>query len=203
MRLILVRHGETAPNRDGIALGRADVPLTETGIEQARRLGEALAEDPIVAVYSSPLQRAMGTAKAIADVQGLDVVVDEGLIEMDIGEMDGLTYAAIREAHPGFLEKWAGAEGPEHAMPGGERLIDVAERSWYTVVRLGQRHQDATVVAVTHNFVILTLLARVMGIELANFRRLRHGVAAISILDVRYDRARVLSMNDACHLAGV
>lgn len=203
MLLFLVRHGETEPNRSGIALGRADVPLTDTGAAQAKRLGERLSADMIVAVYSSPLQRAFRTAEAIARPHGVGVTIDQGLIEMDIGELDGLSYAQIREEQGDFLDRWSSASGPEHAMPGGERLLDVAERGWNTLVRLGRRHQNETVVAVTHNFVILSLLTRVMGIDLANFRRLRHGVGAITTLDVRGERARILAMNDTCHLDGM
>ena len=91
MRLILARHGETASNRDGLGLGLQDVPLTEKGRHQAEALAEALAGVKIDAVYSSPLRRALDTAQAIASRHGLEVVVDEGLTEMDVGELDGLT----------------------------------------------------------------------------------------------------------------
>ena len=200
MRLLLIRHGETESNRQGLALGRADVPLNETGIQQAQALARRLATEPTAAVYSSPLGRTLRTAEQIAAVHQLGVTVEPGLIEMDIGEIEGLTFPAIRESHPGLLERWTGDKGPEHPMPGGEALVDVAARAWETLTRLGSRHREATVVAVTHNFVILSLISRVMGMELVNFRRLRHSVAALTVLDVRPGRTRILVMNDTCHL---
>jgi len=200
VRLYLVRHGQTESNRRGLALGRADVPLNEIGRSQAARLAEALAAEPLKAVYSSPLQRALDTARPIAARHGLEVQVDAGLIEMDIGELDGLAFADVRERYPGLLESWLGRDGPGQPMPGGERLVDVQERSWRAIEAIAERHPDEAVCAVTHNFVILSALARALGMDLADFRRVRHAVAAISILDFRADRVRVVSINDTCHL---
>ncbi len=202
MRLILVRHGETESNRLGLALGRADVPLNERGRWQAGRLALALATEPLVAVYSSPLARALETAKAIAQVHSLEVQIDEGLIEMDIGQAEGLTFSEIGERFPGLLEAWVGPEGPFQPMPGGERLADVQERAWDAVGRIAARHPGAVACAVTHNFVILTVLATVMKIGLADFRRLRHAVGAISELDIAPTGTRIVRLNDTCHLEG-
>jgi len=200
MRLILVRHGETDSNRAGLALGRDDVELNETGRWQAQRLAEALQGEPIVAVHSSPLRRALDTARAIAERHHLTVQVDDGLIEMDIGEMEGLTFQQVRERYPQFLQLWLGGRAAYEPMPGGERLVDVQERAWQALERVcGSRTQE-TVMAVTHNFVLLCILCRVLGLELAEFRRLRHNVAAISILQVQDGRMTVLGMNDTCHL---
>jgi len=202
MRLFLVRHGETESNRLGLALGRADVPLNERGRWQAQRLARALAAVPLAAVYSSPLSRALDTARAIASEHGLPVQVEEGLIEMDIGETEGLSFAEVRTRFPEFLEAWVGASGPDQAMPGGERLSDVQARAWETVQAIAARHDEEAACAVTHNFVILSVLTRVLGMELANFRWLRHSVGAISVLELRPDHALVLSLNDTCHLSG-
>jgi probable phosphoglycerate mutase len=120
---------------------------------------------------------------------------------MDIAELDGLTFAEIRERHPGLLERWLGHQGHATAMLGGESLADVCNRAWATVQTLSRRHEDETVCAVTHNFVILSVLTRALGVDLSNFRRLRHSVAAISVLDCRADRVRVRRLNDTCHLA--
>ncbi len=200
MRLYLVRHGETESNRKGLALGRADVPLNDTGREQAQRVANALAAEPLAAVYSSPLARTLDTARALAGRHSLEVQIEPGLIEMDIGEADGLTFAEVRSRWPGLLEAWVGADGPQRPMPGGERLVDVQHRVSRTTQALVLRHPNEAICAVTHNFVILSLLSSVLQIELANFRRLRHGVAAVSVLEITPRRTRVLRLNDACHL---
>jgi broad specificity phosphatase PhoE len=198
--LFLVRHGETDSNRDGLALGRADPPLNETGRRQAEQVARTLAGEAFSAVYSSPLQRAVETARQIAAPHGLEVRAEPGLIEMDVGEMDGLTFKEVRERYPDFIEAWRGSEGPATSMPGGERLLDVLDRAWRTVASLQARHEQETVCAVTHNFVILTLLTRALGLDPAAFRKLRHSVAGITVLEFDGERVTVLRMNDTCHL---
>ncbi len=199
-RLFLVRHGQTDANRDGLALGRSDIPLNELGVSQARCLAEALADEPFAAVYASPLQRTRQTADEVVADRDIDVEVDKSLIEMDVGEMDGLTFSEVRERFPGFLREWSSSHGPAHRMPGGERLIDVHSRAVEFLDRVMERRPERSTCAVTHNFVILTMLAHVLGIDLASFRRLRHAVAAISVLEVASDRWRVVSVNDTRHL---
>jgi broad specificity phosphatase PhoE len=200
MRLILVRHGETDSNRAGLALGRADVELNEHGRWQAQRLSTSLKDEPIAAIYCSPLKRALATAEPIASSHGLAVQVDEGLIEMDIGETEGLTFRQVGERYPHFLRLWLGGQAAHEPMPGGERLLDVQERAWQAIERIRQRQEQGTVAVVTHNFIILTLLCRVLGLELADFRRLRYSVAAKSVLEMGRDRVIVISFNDTCHL---
>jgi len=85
-------------------------------------------------------------------------------------------------------------------MPGGERLLDVQERAWQALERICGSWDQETVVVVTHNFVLLSILCRVMGLELADFRRLRYNVAAVSALQVQDGRMTVLTLNDTCHL---
>jgi broad specificity phosphatase PhoE len=203
MRLILVRHGETAYNRDRLTLGRADLPLTELGLRQAEALGKRLADESLTAVVSSPLQRALRTAEVIASSHGISIAPDERFIEMDIGAVEGLTFAEVTVRHPELRANWGGADGPLYRMPGSnERLVDVQARACKAVEDLAGVHANRGVCVVTHNFVILSLLAWATGIELAEFRRLKHDVAAISVIDLGGDRPAVLAMNDRCHLSG-
>ena len=203
MQLFLVRHGETEHNRSGLALGRADVPLNEKGLWQAERLAVALAGEPLAAVYSSPLSRTLRTAELVAGPHGLAVQVEAALVEMDVGEAEGLPLADLRSRYPGLLEAWVGPDGPQTPMPGGECLADVQSRAWPAVQEIAARHaDDAAVCVVAHNFVILSVLCSALGLELAQFRRLRHNVAAIAELEMGRDGVRVQRLNDACHLAG-
>ena len=202
VRLLLVRHGETAHNAGQLALGQADVPLTERGGRQARALAAALAgEGSISAVYTSPLQRAIATATPLAEALSLTVQTEPGLIEMDIGEMEGQPFAQVRERYPDFLRDWFSERLADVPMPGGETLRQVQKRAWVALEAIRDRHPDETVAAVTHNFVLLCLLCRVLGLPLSHFRRLRQDLAAVSIVDLTPDRHLLLSLNDRCHLA--
>lgn len=201
--IFIVRHGETESNRKGLALGRADPPLNELGMLQAKRLGEALRDEGFAAVYASPLQRALNTAERIAEACGLSVTVDRSLIEMDVGELDGLDFKAVREKYPGFIERWLSSDGPGEKMPGGESLVTVQERALSFLDRVTSEHAGANVCAVSHNFVILALLASVLGMDLSSFRRLRHGVAAVSVVEREGGGWRLAKMNDTCHVDGL
>ncbi len=206
MRLLLIRHGETDHNAGGIALGREDVALNATGRAQARSLAAAVQADrwpgPIAAIYTSPLQRALATAEPIAEALGLAVEPEDDLIEMDVGEAEGLSFAELRERHGGFLRAWRSDEVADLPMPGGESLRQVQDRAWAVVERLRSRHADATVAVVSHNFVILTLLCKALGLPLANFRGVKHDLAAVALLEIGEERHTVLAMNDRCHLRG-
>ena len=203
MRLLLIRHGETDHNAERLALGREDVPLNERGQLQSRALAESLAGasfGAITAIYSSPLQRATATASPLAEALELPVQVETNLIEMEIGEMEGLTFPQVRERYPDFLHDWLSDRLADIPMPGGESLRQVQERGWAAVEAIRDRHPDETVAAVSHNFVILTLLCQVLGLPLARFRSLRHELAAVSVLELDASRNAVVTMNDRCHL---
>lgn len=200
LRLFLIRHAETGQNRDGVVQGRADNELSDLGRRQATALGAALAREPLVAVYSSPLLRASQTAAAAAEPHGLAVVHVPDLIEMDIGEMEGLTGVEMRERHPEFLKAWMSEHAATALMPGGESLQQVQERAGAALDAIVADHPAGAVAVVSHNFVVLTLICRVLSLPLHNFRRLRHHVAGTTMIDVTAGRAAVVSLNDVCHL---
>lgn len=210
MHLLLIRHGETEHNAQQLAMGRADIPLSERGRRQALALAAALGggvppmvpgAPTISAVYSSPLSRAATTAEPLAKALGVAVHTEPDLIEMDIGEMEGQTYGVVRERYPEFLRAWLSDALADAAMPGGgETLRQVQERAWGAVAAIRDRHPGETVAAVTHNFVIVTTLCRALALPLAQFRRLRHELAAVSVVELAPERETVLAVNDRCHL---
>jgi probable phosphoglycerate mutase len=200
MRLLLIRHGETPHNAGQMTLGREDVPLNERGLLQAESVGESLRGEPITAIYASPLQRATATAAPLAQALGLSVEVEDDLIEMDIGEVENLTFAELAERFPDFLKEWRSERVADLCMPGGESLRQVQQRAWASLVAIREKHPDDLVAAVSHNFVILTVLCQVMGIDLSNFRRVRQDLGAVSVVELDAERSVLISMNDRCHL---
>lgn len=204
MRLVLVRHGETEYNAGGLTLGRHDAPLNERGIAQADALAASFLEPP-AALYSSPLKRALATAELIGARTGLPVQVEHDLIEMDVGELEHLTRDQLRNEHPEFLRTWLSRDVGSARMPGGETLQEVQDRAWRAVERMYDAHPVGDVVAVTHNFVILTLICRTLNLPLAEFRHLRQALAAKTVIDVRDGAATLLQLNDNAHVlrAGV
>lgn len=199
MIVYFVRHGETAFNRDGLGLGRRDEPLTEFGARQAAAVGARFASVPLDAIYSSPLARCSAVARALAGERGIPIAARDELIEMDVGETEGLTFAAIRERHAAFLKQWGGPEGHTVPMPGGESILDVEKRATAFLGDLaGQGHQSVAVVS--HNFVTRILLCRLLGLGPAAFRALSVDLASVSTVQMREGRVTVRSINDCCHL---
>lgn len=203
MRLILIRHAETDHNREQRVQGRADNPLSELGLRQAAALAEHLRHEPLRAVISSPLVRASATAEAVAAPHGLPVTLDADLIEMHVGEMEGLDTVAMRERYADFLKVWVTERGPSLPMPGGESLEEVQARAWRVVERLRTEYPEDgdTVALVSHNFVLGCLITRALGMRLSDFRRFRLSVSGATTLRFRGDRTILVQLNDTCHLA--
>ncbi|MDP9238729.1 MAG: histidine phosphatase family protein [Chloroflexota bacterium] len=199
MRLILVRHGETEHNRGRLTLGRFDVPMNGRGRAQARALASSFARPPD-AMYTSPLSRAAETAAIIAGAAGCRVEIEPALIEMDVGEMEHLSREELRLRYPDFLERWLSEGAADARMPGGETLRQVQDRAWGAVGVMLEAHPHGRVVAVTHNFVILTLICRALELPLSEFRRLRQGLAARTIVDIGTGHTTLLQLNDNAHL---
>ncbi len=119
--LIVIRHGETAWNRERRLQGQLDIPLNDTGRAQACALAEALAGEPIDAVYTSDLGRAMQTAAPLAETLGLQVRAEPRLRERCYGDLEGMTYAEVAEKRPEDFARWQ-ARVPAYAPPPGESL---------------------------------------------------------------------------------
>jgi alpha-ribazole phosphatase len=199
MDLIIVRHGETEWNRVGRCQGFSDVELNKNGREQIKELAKSLKDKSISAVYSSDLVRALDTAKAIADYHKLGVEVDPDLREMNQGDLEGLTYVEIRERYASLLTNWVG--NPESVkLPGGESLKELQDRAWRAIERIYIKHQDQTVVAVSHNLTIITLLCRFKGIGLEEFRSFKLKAASKNVILFRNGHFDVNVLNDITHL---
>ncbi|MFN3973803.1 MAG: histidine phosphatase family protein [Dehalococcoidia bacterium] len=182
MRLLLVRHGETPSNREGRVQGQGTEGLTPQGRMQAHALARLLKGYTPTALYTSPLPRAVETAHILAQHLGLEPIPMPALAEMHLGEIDGLTIAELRQRYPSFMAAWR--EDPGRATaPGGESLLEVQERAWSALEALLARHSHESVVAVSHNFTILTILTRALGLPLSTLRRFRlepGGLVALS-----------------------
>lgn len=202
MRLILLRHGETDWNREGRSQGTTDNGLNARGRRQAAELARALRAESIVALYSSPLRRALETAALVAEPHGLPVLREEGLRELDQGELEGMTPTQIETLYPGFLAQWR-EDAASVRIPGGESLPELQERAWASIRRIAERHPKGVVVAVGHNLTNRAILCRVLRLALSSFRSIGQAVATMNVLEFRDGRATLALLNDTCHLAGL
>lgn len=160
MEILLVRHAE--PVRIVDADGPADPPLHPRGLEQAARLTEYLADEPIDAIFSSPLQRALQTAEPLAASHGHEVVIDDELAEYD---RDSTTYIPIEELKASGDERWfAMVEG---AYREGVDPEVFARGVVGAVERVIEAHPGGRVLVVCHGGVINTYIGHILGIDRA------------------------------------
>ena len=166
-RILAIRHGETAWNVDTRIQGHLDIPLNDTGLQQARWLAQSLAErDELHAIYASDLSRAHLTAQTIADAVGLAVTTHRGLRERSFGDFQGRTFNEIEAELPDHAHHWR-KRTPEWAPPGtGESLIVLRERVLATVDELAARHMGQQIVLVAHGGVMDVLYRAATRLDL-------------------------------------
>lgn len=149
MKMIVMRHGQTAWNLAHRIQGHTDIPLDERGCRQAEAIAERLRDMNISAVYTSPLQRARKTAETIAAKSGCPVIDDERLIERYFGDWEGESIDAVTHSDPQIWRQWI--ETPSCcAVPKGESLQSVLERSVSLTEALIQKHKGENIVLVSH-----------------------------------------------------
>jgi probable phosphoglycerate mutase len=200
-RILLVRHGETDWNRTRRFQGRMDIPLNQQGRWQAQTLASALRDEPLTAIYSSPLERAKETASLIKAFHPLTPLYEEeGLIEMDLGEFDGIEAGEWRSQYPDLLEAWRSAPASLR-MPGGEGLQEVQVRAINTMERITSLHSPGSLLVLgSHNFVIRSILCFVLGASLDRFRDYQQDPAALNVLCRKEGQWVAEVVNDVSHL---
>jgi len=197
--IVLVRHGETQLNTEGVFRGRTDVPLNERGVEQAAAVGEALADPRVAAVYSSPMVRALDTARAIASKHGLEPVVDPAFNNIDLGAWQGGWKEQVKRDHPDLWRLWL--ENPDDLrIPGGETLGQVRARSYARALELAREHTDERIVIVSHRSVTKLLAGALLGLERGYFWSLYIDNAGYSVFGFNEDAFVLLKWNEGCHL---
>ena len=135
--ILMARHGETDWNRESRFQGHADTTLNDAGRSQARELAERLAGDHIVAVYASPLLRALETAEIVAARLGLEVETVDGLREVDVGSWSGLTRTEVEQRHPDGFRRWLALD---HGWEDGESYEELGRRVLASLRKLAERH---------------------------------------------------------------
>ncbi|MBS1187089.1 MAG: pspA [Burkholderiaceae bacterium] len=151
--ILIIRHGQTAWNKEKRLQGHSDIPLNERGMQQALALGEALKHEPLNAILSSDMQRALKTAEEIARWHELPVQVDHNLRERCYGVFEGMHPDEIEQQYPASHAAWHAAD-PDHVFPPGERIAESIRQFYHRVMsaltRCAQQHPGQKVAMVAH-----------------------------------------------------
>ncbi len=197
--LLLARHGQTVWHAGNRYAGVSDVALTDTGRAQAETLGRWAAGHPVDAVWTSPLSRAVVTAEPACRALGVTARHDPGLRECDFGVVEGRTLAEFAAEHPAAAEAYR-ADPVAHPFPGAEDPRAAAARGTAALRRIAAAHPGGRVLVVAHNTLLRLTLCSLLGIPLAEYRRVfpRLRNAAVSEIRVDGDSTGLLSLNLPC-----
>lgn len=191
--IILVRHGHT-PTTGKILPGRAKgLHLSELGKEQASKVATNLSMlDNVTAVYASPMERTLETAKPIASAFGLKVQRNRGLIEADFGKWTGRKLSDLRK-----LSDWEIVQkNPSlFRFPDGESFIEIQSRMVETITRISDKHRGEIVIAVSHADTIKAFLTAMLGTPLDLFQRLHISPCSVSPVILGNGSPFVLAVN--------
>lgn len=198
-RLILVRHGVTVWNHDLRYQGQTDVALAEEGYRQARLLTARLEKEKIDAIYASDLSRALETAKIVAAARSLPVQAMPELREISFGAWEGLTHQEIEERYPDLMQVWASTPS-RCCIPGGESFAQVRERAYGAVLKLVARHDNESILVVSHGAANRMIISGILGLEIDRSWQIRQDNTAVNIIDF-YDGVGIVRLlNDIRHL---
>ena len=196
----VIRHGETAANQGNIIQGQTDVPLSETGEDQARMLGKRWKNKKFDAVYSSDLSRARRTAELALPERKAETT--PLLREMDLGHWCGLSTAEIAERFPNEWNAFRSG-GSECKIAGGESRHELFARAEKFFAAAAVRHRGKSVLVVTHGGLLRAFFLLVMGGEKVKFDLLpATGNTGISVakFDDETGKWRLVTWNDTAHL---
>jgi probable phosphoglycerate mutase len=199
-RLFLVRHGATQLTAEDRFSGAEGVDLSEEGREQAARLAERLADEPIRAVYSSPLGRAVETASLLARPHELPPVQRDGLREIGHGHWQGLTRREVEQRHPEEYAAWE-TDPFTFAPREGESGLAVLARALPVIREIVVAHAGERVVVVSHKATLRLVLSSLLGFDPRGYRdRLDQSPACLNVVDFKDAvRARLMLFNDVSH----
>jgi len=197
LKLILVRHGQTVWNREKRAQGVSNIELNEYGRAQAECLALSLLDEGIDSIVSSPLKRAIQTAEAINRFHHLPIDTQDGLMELNMGDFEGIALGRMLNDHEDFLKQWAD-DPASIVMPGGESLAELQRRAWGAVERIIAK--PGTTLLVSHNFTIMTILSMIKGVDIAHFRQFHVDVASKTVVNFAGERGDIVIFNDISHL---
>jgi probable phosphoglycerate mutase len=199
-RIYLVRHGATELTAEDRFAGSTDVALSDEGRRQVSALAERLRCDQLDAVYASPMDRTLETARIIAEPHGLKPIPENDLREIDYGHWEGMTRDEVEAAFGNEYEAWQ--EDPLTIGPaGGESGIQVLARALPVMRRIVQAHERRSVLVVAHKGTNRLLVSSLLGFDARGYRdHLDQSPAGLTILDfASVVRARLMLFNDVSH----
>ncbi|MFJ8139152.1 histidine phosphatase family protein [Streptomyces sp. NPDC096013] len=197
--LLLARHGQTVWHAENRYAGISDVALTDTGLAQAKALGRWAEANPVDAIWTSPLSRAIATAAPASQALHLTPHTEPALRECDFGVMEGRTLAEFEAEHPEAAEAFR-SDPVAHPFPASEDPTEAAARGTTALRRIAAAHSGERVLVVAHNTLLRLILCRLLSIPLSEYRRVFPQLRNAAVSEIRMTRGEgaLLSLNVPC-----
>jgi broad specificity phosphatase PhoE len=201
-RVFLVRHGATVLTAEDRFAGATNVQLSDEGREQVRRLAARLQGENIAAIFASPLDRTVETARILAEPHGLEVQTRDGLREISHGRWEQMTRKEVERAFPDEAAAWE-KDPYTFAPAGGESGLAVTARALPVLMDIVREHPASNVLVVSHKATVRLLLSSLLGFDPRRYRdNLDQSPAALNIVDFKDAvSARLTLFNDTSHYA--
>lgn len=199
--LFMIRHGQTESNIRNLLHGSTDVPLTETGMQQAELIATRMSQTPdLDSLYASPLQRARHTAEAIGRQTNLTPVLHEGLAEMHFGDAEGASIDELEALYVDEYQRFLNFDDFTIRFPGGESRGEFLERIQTTLDEIATEHTGQRVVVVAHGGVIAAAIGLIMKEQPGDWRR--YGIKNCSLTHIELATSGPVThmINDVVHL---
>jgi probable phosphomutase (TIGR03848 family) len=191
-RFLLIRHALTDSVGKHLSGRMAGIFLSEKGRLQAQQLAEWIADLPISAIYSSPLERAIETAAPLAQLFNLETNIDEHFLEIDFGQWTNL---GLEELENDKTFQQFNSFRSCTRIPGGELMLEAQARMINGLEHLGRKHENKTIAVISHSDMIKAAVAYYAGIHLDMFQRIEISPASVSIIETFEQSARILLIN--------
>ncbi len=201
-RLYLIRHGATQLTAEDRFSGAENIYLSDEGRSQVQHLAMRLTDSKLSAIYASPLDRTIETARIISKPHGLTPIPCDGLREINHGHWEGLSR---KEVETNFAEEYSAWDSDPFtfAPEGGESGISVLARALPIIREIVVKHKDESVAVVSHKATLRLILSSLLGFDARGYRdRLDQAPACLNIVDFKDPvRARLMLFNDVSHYA--
>lgn len=201
LKLYLLRHGQTECSRNNAFCGSIDPELTPHGLEMAKSFADAYLSTPWKAIFCSPMQRTIATAKPLCEPLGMNLELRDGLKEINYGKWEGKNVeTVIQQYHDDYI-KWS-TDPAWNSPTGGELAVAIAARAMLVVEEIKQHYNTGNILIVSHKATIRILLCTLLGIDVGRFRfRLGCPVGSISIVEFGSHGPLLLALADRTHLS--
>ncbi len=173
MKIYLIRHGESQNNKKDVLSGIQDIPLTQVGVEQSKKLVVFFKGKTIDKVITSPLQRAKHTGTLIFPQHQKHGFIYEhkGLIELNYGTYEGFERSKYHKTTDPIIEKWETSPSTI-VFPKGDSILEHSEYAFNTIKDIAESHQNKTIAIVSHKSTIRLILAKILGLHIDCFRNI-------------------------------